>query len=71
MSTGRVNSTDAASTLFKAWPFRGTLETSHHKKPIITFPPVYETGGDQTKEVGVRIPDNSLPFKQLAGEEVS
>lgn len=69
MSTGRVNSTEAASTLFKAWPFRGTSETSHHKKPVITFPPVYETGQDQTKEV--RIPDNSLLFEQPAGEEVS
>lgn len=66
----RVNSTDAASTPFKAWPFRGTTQTSHHKKPVVTFPPVYETGRDQTKEVRVRIPANSFPFEQPAGEEV-
>lgn len=53
------------------WPFKGTSEkTSHHKKPVITFPPVYETGRDQMKEVRVRLPGNSFTFGQPSVEEV-
>lgn len=71
MNTSRVNNRDAASTLFKDWPFKGTSEkTCHHKKPVTTFPPVSETGRDQMKEVRVRLPGDSITFEQSSVEEV-
>ena len=69
VNTGRVNSRDASTV--KRLAIEGNMEDKPPQAPVITLPPVYKTGVDQTKELRVRITYNSLTFGFSRGSQMT
>lgn len=64
----RVNSRNASSV--KRLATEGNLENKPPQAPVITLPPVYRTGRDQTKVLRVRITSTSLAFGFSRGSQM-